>query len=414
MNSNNISGKLSNSNNLNSKKEGKREQVLKYIEEIYKKEQRFVSKREIRRIFHLELYNYFENVFDMYQKIGIEVPLCFCPKEFAKKKIIEFVRERSEIGDYPLSRELEKELGISIRTYFKNIEEIYEKADIDFRLYKKRKYSLEHSIYSNKKIEYIKDKVYKYIVKNVKAGIYPSVKDIQRDLNIAFYKYFRNTKEPYLTAGLNYYRPCPILLGKEKEIVFTEIIVELFKKMGFKIERISIFDEELYNKKEYLKIRDKEGNSILVELKAFKKYYDISKREVSQLKRYMDSQGIKKGIFITTSTKVNCNIKGIKVINGNKLCNLLGSYGLIGYLDVIEWIQKAKVNSKSSLIKKEQKRQKIIRFIKNYKGDFNKKIIENNLHISLKTYFPDKTFVEIIKEIKEPNNDSVQAYKVRQ
>ena len=81
----------SNNSKKSSLRQEKRDKILKYIKEIYKKENRFVSKREIRKVFHLELYNYFENIFDMYQKVSIDVPLCFCPKDYAINRIIEFV-----------------------------------------------------------------------------------------------------------------------------------------------------------------------------------------------------------------------------------------------------------------------------------------------------------------------------------
>ena len=61
----------------------KRKMILSYARNIYAKENRFISKREIRNKFHLEVYNYFENIFDLYQHIGIDVPHRFCPRNYA-------------------------------------------------------------------------------------------------------------------------------------------------------------------------------------------------------------------------------------------------------------------------------------------------------------------------------------------
>ena len=108
-----------------------------------------------------------------------------------------------------------------------------------------------------------------------------------------------------------------------------------------------------------------------------------------------------------------CPVNNIKIIDGNRLCDLLGRTGLIGFLDIIEWIQKEKVNSKTNLIKKEKKRQEIIKYITSYDGIPNKNTIEKNFKIDMRTYFTNiKNFNRLIKEIKsKSNNDNVQAYK---
>lgn len=399
-------------NKFNIKKQ-KRNRILDYVKKIYQNENRIVSKREIRKVFHLELYNYFQSIFDMYQRINVKVPLCFCPKDYAKKKIIEFIKERSSNKLYPTKNEIEKELNIHILTYFRNLRELYKKSNVEFRLYEKRKYDIGHTLYSEEEINKIRNKIYAYIKKNTKKGNYPSVHDVQRDLKIAFYKYFLNIKTAYSGAGVNYYRPCPILLGKEKEIAFTNIVITLLKKMNFKIKRVSIYDKKLFNKKEDIQIIDKSNNTILVELKAFRKNYNISKRELQQLKSYMDNQRIGKGLLITTSTKINCSFENIKTIDGNKLCDLLGITGLIGFLDIINWIQEEKVNLKANLIKKEKKLHEIIKYIRRYDGIPNKNTIEKNFKVDMRTYFTNvKNFNKLIKEIKnKPNNGSVQVCK---
>ncbi len=39
-------------------KEEKRKMILVYAKKVYERENRFVSKREIRSVFHVEIYNY--------------------------------------------------------------------------------------------------------------------------------------------------------------------------------------------------------------------------------------------------------------------------------------------------------------------------------------------------------------------
>ena len=80
-------------------KEEKQQLILDYAKRIHQQENRFISKQEIRSVFHLELYNYFENIFDLYQHLGMEVPLCFCPKEYAKSRITEYATRAVETVD---------------------------------------------------------------------------------------------------------------------------------------------------------------------------------------------------------------------------------------------------------------------------------------------------------------------------
>jgi len=318
MNSKNIQKKPNSKESKHfSAKDKKRREILQYIMQIYQRENRFVSKREIRRIFHLELYNYFKNLFDMYQQINIEVPLCYCPKDFARKKIIKFVRERVKQGKYPTYKKIEVELNISIRSYFRNMKDIYNHSEVSYLLYLDNLNNFAHKTYSKEKIDRNKKRIINLIKKETKKGFYPSRNSIQKLLNLKFDLYFPNIKAAYIAAGINYQRLCPIILGRNKETALTNIILILLKRLGYRIERVSIYDKQFKNKKEDIKILNKNQKPILVELKAFRKDYNVSKRELIQLKRYMDEQKIEKGLFITTSNKVNYQIKNIKVIDVN-------------------------------------------------------------------------------------------------
>ncbi|MBW2975667.1 restriction endonuclease [Candidatus Woesearchaeota archaeon] len=382
-------------------KEEKRKLILDYIRSVYQKEKRLVSKREIREVFHVELYNYFRNLFDMYQKINVEVPLCFCPKEYAVRRIIDFVREKSLKGLYPTIKEIEKELKIHIRSYFKGLKWIYKKADIDYSLYLKRRYTLEHACYSDKLNLEKKNQIIKYVQEKQKNGIYPSRIEIQLELKLKFDNYFPNVKEAYKAARVKYNRPCPIILGKNKEKVLTQIVSILLKRMNYKILRVSIYDKEYPNRYEDIKVVDRDGNVLLIELKAYKADYNISKREIEQLLSYLKQQSISDGLFITTTKKVNLNTKNIKIINGIELISLLRKYNLEEYIEKIKWIQSAKVDLKERILRKMDIKNNIIGFIRHYNGIPFRYEIEKEFHIDIRTYFPGlKDCNKLIKKIK--------------
>ena len=224
-------------------------------------------------------------------------------------------------------------------------------AGIDYSNYLQRRKSVENPIYTPEQIN-DKRRLITYLIKNkVGDGRYPSVQDIQRTLKLNFFLYFKNIREAYKFAKVKYQRPSPIILGKNKEIVLTKIIIDLFKIMNYEIERISIYDKNNRNKLEDLRLLDQNNQNFLVELKAYRKEQPICRRETSQLKGYMDKQNIKKGIFITTSNIIYSNDKNINIINGNQLISLLKEYNLSYYIEKIHWIQNAKVNIKPKVIK---------------------------------------------------------------
>ncbi|MBU0456891.1 MAG: restriction endonuclease [Nanoarchaeota archaeon] len=401
--------------NLNTKsisKNEKRRIILDYVKRTHSNENRFVSKREIRKFFHVELYNYFENIFDMYQQLNIEILLCFCPKDYAKKKIIEYVRERSKKNIYPFKKEIEAELKIHIYSYYKGIKHLYQESGVDFRLYQKRVYDLE--THSNSDLENLenRNKILNLIREGVKEGMYPSTMLIQEKLNLAFYKYFNDIYEAYEKAGVNYDRPCPIILGKKKEKVLTEIAIYLLRRMGYEIKRVSILDKNNYNCGEDINVVDKNGNEFLIEIKAYGKNKRVTKREIDQLINYVKNRSGSKGIIITTSEVISRTKENILIIDGKELVDLVYIHRLTSFLEDIKWIQLAKVNKKEIIEAKTKKRKEIVEFIRKNPNMILPLEIEKSLRLDLRTYF-GKRSIKLIERIKEnPNIYSDPAYKV--
>ncbi len=381
------------------KKEEKRQAILDYAKNVYEREARLVSKREIRRAFHVEIYNYFKNVFDMYQHLGIEVPLEFCPKEYALRKIINFVHIKSAAGLYPTKTEIENELGVHIYTYFNNIKDVYTKSNIDFKFYKGRENLLNGRSNSTENNVQIRKDIVSFIQKNVSKGYYPGVTSIQQELKIAFYRYFNDIVEAYNYAKVKYERPSPILLGKQKEKVLTLVVKELLFRMDYKIKRVSIESISDFNRYADITVEDQKGNKLLVEIKAYQQDYCVTKREFNQLNRYMEREKISKGIFITTSTSCKYSFKNIEFINGNKLRELLELYNLREYINAISWIQESKVNSREREEQRNSMKLKIIDYIKKNNSFPSKKEIENRFKVDIRTYFGDRNPLQKIKEV---------------
>lgn len=206
-------------NNLSGmSREEKIKLLLDYARECYKNGHK-PSKKEIRRKFHVEIYNYFDNTPDYHRKAGIEISLRNYPKEEAKKLIIDFVQNYSKLRFYPNRKQVEGELKISLKGYFNDLKDLYCRAGVDYLLVQneiKNKILLSHT-HSKSKIELQRKQIKDFIKANVANGFYPSVHHIQKNLNLSFYNLYNNIFEAYKDAEVEYERPSPILLGKKKK-----------------------------------------------------------------------------------------------------------------------------------------------------------------------------------------------------
>ncbi len=353
--------------------------------------------------------NYFKNLFEMYQRLNIDISLGYSPRAYATSKIIEFVRLKSKEGLYPTKIEIEHEFGVQIYTYFKNIEDLYSKAGVDYQLHLEK--IRTSNFYSLQKTQEQKEKIINYIKERNNLGYFAGVLEIQHKSGLKFYKYFKSAQEAYGEANINYSRVCPIILGKNKEKVLTEITLHLLVELGYTIKRASIFDSQRFNKGPDIEILDKNGKEILVEIKAYHSRYWITTKEIQQLTNYMKQRNISQGFFITTATKINHNPQNIKIIDGDQLISLLQQNYLGSFIEKIKWIQEEKVNSIVRENEFMKKKQEIVRYISSLEKIPSQREIEQRLKISLKTYFANPPRRTLINEVNKANIYNGQLYK---
>jgi hypothetical protein len=393
-----VSGGIKMNNNFSKiSREKKINMLLEYAKECYEKGLK-PTKKTIRKKFHLEVYNYFKNIADYHQKAGIPIAIRHYPRDEARAIIGEYVSGKSGKNKYPGFREIEKTFRIKFFTYFKSIDELYELSDVDISQVKKAR-NLSR-FYSGEVINQQKDTIKELIRLTVKNGFYPGIVYIQKKLKLSFYNLYNNIYEAYRAAGVPYDRPSPIILGKKKELLLTEIVKALFLKMNFNIERVSLESVD-FNKRADLTVSDQFGHSYLVELKAYKSGYHLSRREFSQLSTYLKKEGVKFGIFITTSATARCNFPNIWFINGDFLKKLLKQYGLSNYLPSVEWIQQSRVNTKQ--------RQRYLRWRKQQIKDYtvalgyipSKRQLEKALKLDIRSVFGEnRPYAVLLKEFK--------------
>lgn len=390
-------------NNFSSmSREEKIRTLLDYARECYKNGYK-PTKRGIRKRFHVEIYNYFKNIADYHQKAGISISLRNYPKEKAKKLIINFLHNKAKENYFPMRTEIEKELRIHLSSYFKDLQELYNNASVDYTFVENviKQKILSVNTHPPTELKEQKELIKKFIKNNVANGFYPGVKQIQKSLNLAFYNLYNNIFEAYKDAEVEYERLSPILLGRKKEQIFTKIVKDLLIRMGYKIIRVSIESESDFNRYADITIEDKDGTKRLVEIKAYREDYHITKREFKQLVKYLEKEKVSSGIFITTSNTEKCEFGQIKFINGKSLIELLMVHNLSFYLRQIQWIQKSRVNSKEREEHKEYLKKKILNYAHLKNNLPTKKEIQEKFGIDLRSVFgEEKPYEKLKKEVK--------------
>lgn len=396
--------KVNNANgNMNWSRKNKIKMLLEYAKTSDKNGYK-PTKRGIRKEFHLEIYNYFKNITDYYEKAGIEIPLRHHKKENVRALLTEYIKEKAKINHYPGSKELEGKFKISFRTYFKDIREVYNRAAVDYSLAKtsiKNRILASHT-YSEDVLGKQKESIKKFIQESVAKGIYPSVNYIQNKLSLSFYNLYDDILQAYKEAGIEYNRPSPILLGKEKEKIFTGIVKILLVKMGFTIKRVSIESKIKFNRYADITVKDKDGKLCLVEIKAYREDYCITKREFFQLLKYLEKERIPKGIFITTSNTRECSFGEIQFINGRKVIELLKEYKLMKYARLIRWVQEARINSNERKKHVEAAKKEIFEYMRGRRDVPTKKEIQKIFRIDLRSLFGEvRPYEKLLDEATE-------------
>ena len=232
-----------------------------------------------------------------------------------------------------------------------------------------------------------------YIKKQVAKGIYPTHREITNDLKLNINTYFKSIKDAYEFANIKYKRDPNPLISLRKEKLLIEISFILFKKFGYKVEINS-------SGKGPDIILKKIGSTIPVEIKAYHKSISLPNRlpylqkryknEYDQLKSYMKNLQSKKGILVTSTSKISKNPpKNIKVINYDSLVQLLIKYDLLFLKRKIDWIRNT-YSSESKEIMINYRRSSIINFVRRNltKGKLvTTKQIESKFKIDIRTYF---------------------------
>jgi len=390
-----------------------RSKIREFVKDYYSKYKIVPSIRKIEKKFRIKFRTYYPNgVEELYNecgfdftpqenkrkaiKDGIKTNLLGGDKKNGRKRIVEYLKEEVRVGRKVTKAKLEKHFHISLKTYFPGgMRELYREAGIEIPLRLRDKTKLREEI-----IDYVR--------LEAKNGHYPTYDELNEKFRTNLNRIFTNMREVYSLANVPYIREKNPFIKLEKERKLTKICIKLFLKLGYDIDAVSILSSK---KGPDIILRDKKGNLIPVEIKAYHKYGKVGERislyspyfgdEVSQLRNYIKKLKAPFGFLVTSTNRssIKKKPKNMQIIFAKDLEKMLKEHGLRKELKELEWVNETHLSiSKEKTIKK--MRNEILFYVKREikKGRYvSKHEIEKTFQINLQTYF--KSIREVYKSL---------------
>lgn len=375
--------------------------IKKYVE-INK----FPTITDIESKFRTRINTYFKNgIKEAYNEANVKFPSrpnkSFKEKMTKRNEILKFVKLKIRSGVYVKRGQIEKHFNVDLRYYFPDgLGAIFRVAGIKPNTIRKIKRNLPNKQRKFISINKGKGEIAKYIKGEYYRNNFPTRKDIEKELSINFKSYFLSIKEAYDYAKIE--KPSVLSqLMLEKERKLTMVMIKLLPKLGYEIIQINALPFKENNAGADIIVKDKKGNIIPIELKAYHRNtslpnnirkLDKSEDEISQLQRYIHTLNSKEGILVTTTNNIrNIHIPpNIKLVKARDLVKMMEMNNLSEHISNISWIRNNHATSNKRKYINKIKRE-IIDFVlnRNEKGHFPKRIeIERGMNIDVRTYFP--------------------------
>lgn len=322
----------------------------------------------------------------------------FRTKEEGRKIITKYVKDSIRSGHYPSTNDITKRFRAYFYTYFKDTRELYGRTGILYHIAKRAKKMQKGKSITGRKRRFPLDvgrkKIIKYIKNEAKWGHLPGRHEIQENLGISLFSYFKDTGDAYKAANVNFEKGIKNpFLAIEKEKKLTDVSITLLNKIGFEVI-------EFYRRTgSDILVKDSEGNLIPVELKAYHRNVNIPlsnvfmayENEIDQLQRYITKEKSPFGILITTTDRIRIDVpSNIRLINGKNLISLLKSHGLSEHVKTVHWIRNTYSRTDRKLHEQKIKKSIISYIRKQQKNGIHPSMrnIQLKFKINISTYFP--------------------------
>lgn len=268
----------------------------------------------------------------------------FVEKEQKINVVLKYVKSSLAKGIYPKANDLHKKFRIY--DYGIDIKTIYSKLGINFLLLPNKSHLM---------VEEIRKLLIDYIKNETSNGHYPTRREIQNKFRVSLSPVlFKGIKELYEKTNVTYKQVENQSIKIEKAKMFLKLVLNILERMEFEVLRIREPNQPGIDI-----IVDTPNGKIGIELKAYNKFERIKKKDILQLKRFLEKERLKRAFIFTTTSRVPKNLPmNFKILTFQKLKK---------YCDKNELIILNEIREKSVHIEtkeREEKRQKILDFIR--------------------------------------------------
>lgn len=252
---------------------------------------------------------------------------------------------------------------------------------------------------TTKSKELLKESILEYIRSGAAKRHYPTFMEIEEKFHTNMRTHFSGIQEAYWLASVPYKREPNQFLKYEKERKLTDISVNVFRKMGYSIEKVSIGPR---GSGPDVILRNGNGNLIPVEIKAYQKFGKIKdfdgdafshyfRNEIKQLQEYETRLKSPYGYLVTSTDRKSFQSTNqrIKILFSKDIRKLLIAYGMKKELKTLDWIRETPI-----LAGKERKikavRKSILNYVKKKLSEGNyvsKREIQAKFKVDLRNYF---------------------------
>lgn len=289
--------------------------------------------------------------------------------ETRENEVKNYLKNEIEKGRFPLYKELQKKFNI---TYFKiNFKKLYSDCGVDFLYTPTKRPKGCQNILKEELIEYVK--------REVEKGHFPSRRELEKTFRIKIGILFGNIENLYIEAGSKYLKKENQQLKEKKAKILLDLSKNILEKLNLEILSFRGINERGID----IITNDINGRKIGMELKAYNKFESIKEKDILQMKRMLNKENILRGIIITTTSRIQKNLKiprNIKIIAFNSLEKLINPEvkGLINFIRdySVHYETKEKVRRRKEIIEyfkeiiKKNKAIKISELSKDLKIDF--------------------------------------------
>ena len=263
-------------------------------------------------------------------------------------------------------------------------------------------------------ISLLKKELLQYLREEYKLKHIPSRRELERRFHFGTRTLSKNIDSLYKEAGLKYRLTQNQHIKEQKADLFLKLILK-----NLNLFKVSLIKSRAVRERGIDIVTKKNSKKVGFELKGYNKYEKIKKKDITQIKKFLEKENLNEAIIITTTTLVEPNLdlpKNIEIINFEKLRKLFP----IKDVKILMKIRYKPITITN--LQRETKKQRILDYVlKKYQCEGIKprgNDISKELHLDLYTYFKNLREIYKILNIPPPlknrpktDNESINIWK---